>query len=370
MAKTRVSARLSKTANGELLDLAVRHQLFLTRLSQHESTHLLGFMLEAHDDLSIKISRRLDRIKMRGRGSAQGTKRLKLLLAGIKEMTEAIHEQAMGQLAPRLVEIGQAEIKHAAGSIATASPVKIDLIMPPARVLTDIAMAEPMSGLAIKGWFDKLTRFQVEGVDRAVRLGVAEGETTNQIMRRIRGTQAAKYRDGVLGGSRRHAQAIVRTAVNHTTTRSRDALYGRNEDVVKSVRIVATLDSRTSPICQSQDGKVYMVGSGPRPPFHINCRTTTAPVLRSWKEMGIDLKEAPAGTRASMNGQVPASVTYGDWLKRQNATIQNEALGTTRGAMFRTGDLEITRFTDRKGRAFSLDELKRRESDVYDAATK
>lgn len=369
MAKSRVSARLSKTANGELLDLAVRHQLFLTRLSSHESNHLLGFMLEAHDDLSVKISRRLDRIKMRGRGSAQGTKRLKLLLAGIEEMTEAIHEQAMGQLTPRLVEIGRAEIKHAAGSIATASPVKINLIMPPARVLTNIALSEPISGLPIKGWFDKLTRSQVEGVDRAIRLGVAEGETTGQIMRRIRGTQAAKYRDGVLGGSRRRAQAIARTAVNHVTTRSRDALYGRNENVVKSVRIVSTLDSRTSPICQSQDGKVYMVGRGPRPPFHINCRTTTAPVLRSWKEMGINLKEAPAGTRASMSGQVPASVTYGDWLKRQNTTIQNEALGKTRGAMFRTGDLEISRFTDRKGRAFSLDELKRRESDVYDAVT-
>ena len=356
------------TANGQLLDLAVRHQLYLTRLTTHEANHLLGFMLEAHDDLAVKISRRLDRIKLRGRGSAQGTKRLKLLLAGVQELTEALHERAMDRLVPRLVEIGRAEMNHAAGSLATAVPVKIDLVMPSARVLTDIALSEPISGLALTGWFDKLTNSQVEGVDRAIRLGVAEGETTDQIMRRIRGTKAANFRDGVMGKTRRQAESIARTGVNHVTTRSRDALYERNSNLVSKVRIVATLDSRTSPICRTQDGKVYDVGAGPRPPFHVACRTTTAPVVKSWKDMGINLKEAPEGTRASMNGQVPKSTTYGDWLKGQNSTIQNEALGKKRGAMFRTGEIKVERFTDRKGRSFSLDELKKREADVFNAA--
>ena len=342
----------------------------MMRVSTHEANHLLGFMLEAHDDLTVKISRRLDRIKLRGRGSAQGTRRLKLLLAGIQELTEGIHEQAMGQLAPRLVEIGRSEMKHAAGSLTHSIPVRIDLAMPSARVLTDIAVSEPIQGLALNGWFDKLTNASVEGIDRAIRLGVAEGETTDQIMRRIRGTKSAQFRDGVLNTTRRQAQSIARTGVNHVTTQSREALYGRNGHIVKSVRIVATLDSRTSHICQAQDGKTYEIGAGPRPPFHVSCRSTTAPVTKSWKEMGINLKEAPEGTRASMSGQVPASTTYGDWLKGQKASVQNEALGAKRGAMFRTGDIEISRFTDRKGRAFGLDELQRRESDIFEAVSK
>ncbi|WP_460374159.1 minor capsid protein, partial [Staphylococcus aureus] len=49
---------------------------------------------------------------------------------------------------------------------------------------------------------------------------------------------------------------------------------------VERYEVVATLDSRTSEICQSIDGKVfefkdYEIGTT-APPFHVNCRTTTA----------------------------------------------------------------------------------------------
>lgn len=356
------------TANETLVDLAVRHQLLLTRLQSHESAHLLGFILEMHDDLTDKLQARLKRVRLRGydRGP-QTTKRLKLLLAGMEELTEAMHERAYNALLPRLVEIGRDEMKHAAGSLLRSSPVKLDLVMPHARTLTDIALSEPMNGLQLRGWFDTLTRSQVEGVDQAVRLGIAEGETTDQIVRRVAGNHRVRRGTGVLGRARRQAAAIVRTSVNHVATRTRDKVYERNASVVKGVRIVATLDTRTSDICQARDGRVFPVDKGPRPPFHINCRTTTVPVLKSWREMGIDLQEAPEGTRASMNGQVPAKLTYGSWLRTQAASIQDEALGATRGRLFRQGKMDVTRFVDRQGRTLTLDELRRREADVFDA---
>ncbi len=54
-----------------------------------------------------------------------------------------------------------------------------------------------------------------------------------------------------------------------------------NELGVEKYEIVATLDSRTSEICQEKDGMIFdMKDYEPgvtAPPFHVNCRSTTAP---------------------------------------------------------------------------------------------
>jgi hypothetical protein len=84
--------------------------------------------------------------------------------------------------------------------------------------------------------------------------------------------------------------------------------------------------------------------------------------LKSWKELGISLKEAPEGTRASMNGQIPESLTYPKWLKKQTTEIQNEALGKSRAVLFRSGKLKIKEFIDRRNRPLTLKQLQKRAS--------
>ena len=191
-------------------------------------------------------------------------------------------------------------------------------------------------------------------------MGFAEGQTIPQIARRIRGTRAAGYADGILQEPRRAVESLVRTSLNHTTTTARESLYSKNSDLVKGwVQIVSTLDSRTTLICMNQDGKFYRIGEGPRPPFHFGCRTTTAPVLRSWRELGINRAEIPPGTRDSMDGQIPETMTYAKWLKAQPAEFQREVLGTARYEMYKAGT-PIDRFV-RDNRVLTLKELEQRE---------
>lgn len=85
-------------------------------------------------------------------------------------------------------------------------------------------------------------------------------------------------------------------------------------------RIIATLDNRTSIICQSLDGEVFktkeFIAGVSAPPFHPNCRTTTCPYF--------DDSDVPGwvqGTRTARNPgektyRIPADMNYEQWRKK------------------------------------------------------
>lgn len=90
---------------------------------------------------------------------------------------------------------------------------------------------------------------------------------------------------------------------------------------VDAVEILATLDSKTSPICRRMDGKIVQRKDAKPgitiPPFHCHCRSTTVPYL------GDDLADiAGNGTRAARDPKtgktvfVEGELNYGEWEKR------------------------------------------------------
>lgn len=86
---------------------------------------------------------------------------------------------------------------------------------------------------------------------------------------------------------------------------------------VEQYEIVATLDSHTSEICRDMDGKVfaqkdYEVGVT-APPFHPNCRTTTAPYFDD--EFTAEDQRAARGEDGKTH-YVPADMKYREWEKK------------------------------------------------------
>ena len=84
---------------------------------------------------------------------------------------------------------------------------------------------------------------------------------------------------------------------------------------VEKYEIVATLDNRTSDICQDMDGKVfdlkdYEVGVTANP-FHVRCRTTTAPYFDD-----MDGERAAKHETTGETEYVPADITYKDWKEK------------------------------------------------------
>lgn len=203
------------------------------------------------------------------------------------------------------------------------------------------------------------------------------GQTVQETVAQIIGTKKAGYRDGMVDKSRRDAERVVRTATNHITTQARARLYEDNEDIVYGYRIVATIDTRTSTICKTLDGKVVKLTARvqPLPPFHPNCRTTTVPEIYGDKlsdtaaTRAVNFK-ARGDVKAGTVGQVSAQQTYFDVLKRQSAGQQDLALGEARGKIFRNAGLTTEEFrkalADNMGRPLTLAEMAKQNKKILE----
>ena len=121
--------------------------------------------------------------------------------------------------------------------------------------------------------------------------------------------------------SNKQIQTVVRTTVNQVQKAARQAVYAANENITGKYQYVATLDAKTSSICQRLDGQIFKYDQGPVPPQHFNCRSTTVPVIDD-----DDLAKAYPDTRPSATGRVPQDTNYANWLK-DNPDLQKKVLG-------------------------------------------
>ena len=343
---------LPQTLNDDLLGRAITHQIQIQRYGEGVADQIVNLLEESEADLVAKLRKRLDKIEARGFDLGPATtQRIRDLIVGTGEIVDNRYSKVYGTLKGEMIELAQSEAKYQIGEIEDAVGVNLEMELPAANQLRSIVTAQPFEGAVMSSWAKKLAASEKESIGQAVRLGMAQGETTEQIVRGLTG------KGGGIFKSKANARAYARTATNHVSNHARIAVHKENDSLIKGEKMIATLDGRTSPICRFQDGKIYDVGDGPRPPFHYNCRTTVVPVMKSWKELGFNAKELPPSTRASMNGQVPADLTYPDWFKQQPAAFQRELLGPTRYKMFKAGLEDVTRYSNRAGSLYSLDEL-------------
>jgi SPP1 gp7 family putative phage head morphogenesis protein len=189
------------------------------------------------------------------------------------------------------------------------------------------------SGEVIEKAFRGIASSQAEFISREIRVGITEGEALPKISRRLRGRlqfganqEMTAKAQALAGGSgmrlaNNQVRTIVRTTVNQVQTMASQEVYAANQEVTQRYEYVATLDSKTTALCGSLDGKTFKYGEGPMPPQHFNCRSTTVPVIDDE-----DLRRKYPDTRPSSVGRVSQDESYPDWLKK-NPSMQTQALG-------------------------------------------
>lgn len=357
---------MTLSANEKIRNRTVRHMLFLERLKTKETNAILKFYdEEIIPDLINTLRQRLANIEEFGfdRGIAT-TRRVEQMIEGLRSITgrfRDINNRVQGEL----FELIDDEVKWQIGAIREEIDFDLDFVVPAAETVRQTVISRPFDGHTLEKWFDNLTDATQRRLGQAVQRGVVEGLNTEQIVRTVRGTRALAYTDGILNITKAQTEAVVRSAIQHATNQARQAMFEANDDLLNGVQWVATLDSRTCLQCSPLDGKVFPVGEGARPPIHVNCRCTVVSVLKSWDELGIDADELEPGMRASIDGQVPETINYAEWLRTQPRSVVEEALGVQKAKLFLDGDLELTSFVTNRRKELTLDQIRQREKSAF-----
>ena len=115
------------------------------------------------------------------------------------------------------------------------------------------------------------------------------------------------------GTSNNNARRLIRTETTYATNQAELLAY--DELDIDRYEFVATLDTRTSPICQKQDGKIYNVKEAKAgvnlPAMHPNCRSTTIPYFEEGRPQFRTARDGD-GNRI----KVPATMKYDEWYKK------------------------------------------------------
>lgn len=334
----------------DILDETLRHAHYLERHKASVVRKIVELLNNGNDDYYAEMYKaRIETLSRRD---------IEKLLVRLKAQIKAGYEPVIELLDGEIRELGRSETAWQQKIMNGIVPIEIDWQTASDEQVYAAAHARPFEGLLLRDWYNGLSDGHFKRIKQAIRQGYVEGQTTDEIVRGIQSFAANR--------SRRAAETAVRTALTHTSNVAREVSYKKNKRVVKRIEWVSTLDGRTTAVCRARDGKTWPVDEGPRPPAHPACRSTTVPVLKSLRELGIDADEVPElTTRASMNGQVSSELNYDKWLRRQPKDFQDDVLGKQKARLFRKG-LVMERFVDEDGREFTLQELKEREREIWE----
>lgn len=356
-------------ANARILDTFTRNAIDLQRVEAGQRRRILAILRALEGDLVAQLAK-VDPTGV-ARQSAR-IARLEKLQAQVRDTIRAAYRSAGTALRSELRELADIEAQFAARAINQGVGFGLasgELTRAQASALVDGLLVQ---GSPVGEWWQRQAGDTLQRFADAMRMGIASGETNAQLIRRIRGgTQNGEPVQGFMEITRRHAESLVRSATQAAASEAKDQTYKQNADIIKGVMWVSTLDGRTTLGCAARDGLLYSVGDhqpidhdlpweGGPGNRHWGCRSTSAPVTKSWRELGFDIDDLPPGTRASMNGQVPADTTFDGWLSRQPKAVQDDMLGPGRAEMWRENKLGLRDLLDANGKEMSLQELRAR----------
>lgn len=391
---------MSKTANEEIFDAIIRHQIYLLRYSGSVRNQVTKIINQSEALIAEKIR---DRAPGGGVTNTKELTRLLSLQASIRAIRLKSWQEAKAFLEKEMVDLAANEAVVVNALYQTTSPVVVQTLLPTEEFLRIIALEQPFEGATLADWADSMALADIKRLNSAVQAGMVAGDSVQAITRRAIGTKAFKGIDGATELTRKQVQAVVRTAVQHVANAARASFFEQNSSVIASEKYVATLDSRTTPVCRANDGKTYPVGKGPQPPLHFNCRSvrvaffdgvllgnrpakpvTEQQLLREFSAAegleGVRSRaDLPRGTKTAydtfsrgriraLTGQIPADETYQTWLKKQSVAFQEDVLGKTKAALYRKGNLTLDKFIDFNGRELSLRDLAAKHKAAFRAA--
>lgn len=343
-------AALRKHA-GTWISRFYRHEILVHRtIRGYQAEAVDVFMRDVVEPVIRRVAGGLATFDRRGADVLlESTPELRAIMVDV----DAIIRGGVGEVQRRheanLRDLVQHEAEWVAGSARKV--LKVDVPQLSAQQLAQKAIERPYLGGKVEEWFGSLIggdNGAADNVRFALREGIARGYDERTIVRMLRGRRDTGYTDGLLSGQNAdQVRMLVQSSAVHASSTTRTESFKALG--VSQYRWLATLDTKTCPICAQREAESpYEVGQGPMPPEHPRCRCTGVPWFGE-----------PEGNRASTDGPVPADQTFPQWLEGRSAAEQDEVLGKTKAAAWRRGDLTLRDMLGADLQPLTLAELRR-----------
>lgn len=362
-------------ATQQIADILTRHDIDLLRVDAALRKKIVLMMNGMREDIIKKISR-VD--PTRAATLAKKNATLRQLIQSVDPSVTKAYKAIAQTVHGELTDLTKLETQVMAKSVNRVANVELMSPRLNKNVLSTLVGNTLVEGKIVGKWWTHETAAFKDAFARNMREGILNGETVDDLVRRVRGTRAGRFKDGLMSLSTNRAKTLVRSSVLGVANKARMATFEQNADVIKGVQWLSTLDARTSNICKALDGQAWTLGGermkgtavqwrGP-PPAHFNCRSTLVPITRSWAELNRNpriqkkLDALPTrtrkDTRAAMDGvAAKATENYEAWLRKQDVDMQKDVLGPARYKLWKDGKISFTDLIDQQHRPRTVAEL-------------
>ena len=385
----------------ELAFTIADHQARIEKLGMKWAAILTDRLDASEKALMAEITSYMEK-HTRGLNSLSSLTALHRLEKKIAAIRKEAFTHAQQEIMPEAGELADNEQKWAGkitGILAPESADKLSLVNK--KALNDGLGKQLIESRTAEEWFSGTASADVMRINDMVREGVRSGWTIQEMTRRIVGTKANNYTDGLLETSRSHATTMARTLCCGVANNAKDQFYQENDDVVIGVEWLDTLDSRTCSRCGGLSRKRWKTKEPhPVPPAHHNCRCVLIPVteltdlgddafrpaanadfdaeakeLYETKYPGKKFEDIAPSTRkkyfyeaqkayTARTGnppyrQVPGGMTFSEYFEQMTEKEKERYLGPGRYEVWKNGNLPLTKFfPPYPERTYTVKELK------------
>ncbi|MCG6036921.1 minor capsid protein [Acinetobacter baumannii] len=349
-----------------LIEVLTQHQAYLYRASSQSVNELLKIFNDESALMLAKLRDLLDELndseKVALAGGQYTTTNLKEIRDLISQWFVSVNTSLPEAFAVSATALAVYEANY------TAKLYGSKIKKPNGEKLYSAAKKAPLvSGALVDDLLSKIAETARQKVEYAIRDGISSGKTNQQIVQHIRGTQRLNFEDGILTSSKSDIDRTVRTVRSHVANQA--YLNSFTQIGFEYVKLVATLDGRTSKLCASLDGTVWEINDPAKrvPPLHPNCRSILVPVEKDGRLVGerpfvMDerpVKDIPKEERSQLIGQLDANTSFKEFFKKTDDFFQKEWLGPRRFKLYKEGMFDFDKFFDPDGRLYTLEQLRK-----------
>ena len=253
------------SVNEALADAYIKHKLDLLRFELGTVNRLTQAYEDALSGLFADIAR-AEAEALKGAISPSTVARLERRRDSLDDDLRALQQVQQAILSESLDATVRVEIAVDAATWANSVPSSIGIEWNSPALIDVLAAVEDAVGS--RGW-PVILQEQLFEIRKAVQPVLSAAIVRGASMEKV-ATELGRI-PALAGSSRSKLVALARTEVQRAAAVAAEASYAANADVLAGVEYLATLDSRTCPICAPDHGKIYPLGEAPTIPRHPRC---------------------------------------------------------------------------------------------------